>query len=309
VLSRLHSPKGEAGRRVKGGSVPEVTFEDVAGADSSKAELEEIVDIFHRPERYGNLGARMPRGALLVGPPGTGKTLLAKAVAGECGVPFFYASASDFVEVLVGRGAARVRDLFKRARAAAPAIIFIDELDAIAKSRRNAFGGGCEEREQTLDALLAEMDGFAHSNRSAAGNKGAAKTVVVLAATNRVEVLDTAILRPGRFDRLVSVGLPNDTGRLAILELHARRIGSKLGNDVDLGLLAAMSAGLSGAELSNVVNEAALLAVRSNSSSVNQEHFAAASQRVVVQHLASRGAQNIQAQAPTSPPTNLLLPN
>jgi len=268
-----------------------------------------VVDIFESPEKYGRLGARMPRGVLLTGPPGTGKTLLAKATAGECGVPFFYASASDFVEILVGRGAARVRDLFNRARQNAPCVIFIDEIDAVAKARRDGFGGGCEEREQTLDALLSEMDGFAFGSRGKAGTDEAEKPVVVIAATNRAEVLDRAILRPGRFDRLITVGLPDGGGREAILKLHAKKIGDKLHPEVDFNTIAQLTPGLSGAELSNVVNEAALLAVRANSTTVGPDHFAAALGRVMAQHARSTVADQAYRSPGGGPPTNLLLPN
>jgi len=270
----------------------------------------QVVDIFKNPTRYGQLGARMPRGVLLAGPPGTGKTLLAKATAGECGVSFFYASASDFVEVLVGRGAARVRDLFQRARAAAPSIIFIDEMDAVAKSRNNsmAMGGACEEREQTLDALLSEMDGFSNSSRKEAGTEEASHPVVVIAATNRPEVLDRAILRPGRFDRLVMVGLPDASGRNAILKLHSERIGDRMHESVNLKSIADATQGLSGAELSNIVNEAALLAVRADSHTVQHSHFQAALGRVGLQHARSCASDGSQPRSPAIP-LNLLLPN
>lgn len=225
-----------------------VTFQDVAGQEESKESLREIVDFLHNPEKYTKIGAKLPKGALLVGPPGTGKTLLAKAVAGEAGVPFFSLSGSDFVEMFVGVGASRVRDLFKQAQQNAPCIIFIDELDAIGKSRDSRFGGN-DEREQTLNQLLTEMDGFE-------GNNG----VIILAATNRPESLDPALTRPGRFDRRVPVELPDLAGREAILKVHARKI--KASDDVDFHTIARMASGASGAELANIVNEAALRAVR-----------------------------------------------
>ena len=225
-----------------------VTFRDVAGQDEAKESLQEIIDILHNPQKYTEIGAKLPKGALLVGPPGTGKTLLAKAVAGEANVPFFSISGSDFVEMFVGMGAARVRDLFKEAAKMAPCIIFIDEIDTIGKSRDNRMGGN-DEREQTLNQLLTEMDGFE-------GNTG----VIILAATNRPESLDPALTRPGRFDRRVPVELPDLQGREDILKVHAKKI--KVAEDVDWGKVARMASGASGAELANIVNEAALRAVR-----------------------------------------------
>lgn len=233
-----------------------VTFQDVAGQEESKESLREIVDFLHNPEKYTKIGAKLPKGALLVGPPGTGKTLLAKAVAGEAGVPFFSLSGSDFVEMFVGVGASRVRDLFKQAQQNAPCIIFIDELDAIGKSRDSRFGGN-DEREQTLNQLLTEMDGFE-------GNNG----VIILAATNRPESLDPALTRPGRFDRRVPVELPDLAGREAILKVHARKI--KASDDVDFHTIARMASGASGAELANIINEAALRAVRSGRTIVTE---------------------------------------
>ena len=226
-----------------------VTFKDVAGQDEAKESLEEIIDFLHNPGRYTAIGAKLPKGALLVGSPGTGKTLLAKAVAGEAGVPFFSISGSGFVEMFVGVGASRVRDLFKEAAKVAPCIIFIDEIDAIGKTRDSRFGGGNDEREQTLNQLLAEMDGFDPS-----------KGIIVLAATNRPEVLDKALLRPGRFDRRITVDRPNLAGRLATLQVHTRNI--KLAEDVNLEKIAQATAGCVGADLANLVNEAALRAVR-----------------------------------------------
>ena len=234
-----------------------VTFKDVAGQDEAKESLEDIIDFLHNPGRYTAIGAKLPKGALLVGSPGTGKTLLAKAVAGEAGVPFFSISGSGFVEMFVGVGASRVRDLFKEAAKVAPCIIFIDEIDAIGKTRDSRFGGGNDEREQTLNQLLAEMDGFDPS-----------KGIIVLAATNRPEVLDKALLRPGRFDRRITVDRPNLAGRLATLQVHTRNI--KLAEDVNLEKIAQATAGCVGADLANLVNEAALRAVRKGRRAVNQ---------------------------------------
>ena len=234
-----------------------ITFKDVAGQDEAKESLEEIIDFLHNPGRYTAIGAKLPKGALLVGSPGTGKTLLAKAVAGEAGVPFFSISGSGFVEMFVGVGASRVRDLFKEAAKVAPCIIFIDEIDAIGKTRDSRFGGGNDEREQTLNQLLAEMDGFDPS-----------KGIIVLAATNRPEVLDKALLRPGRFDRRITVDRPNLAGRLATLQVHTRNI--KLAEDVNLEKIAQATAGCVGADLANLVNEAALRAVRKGRRAVNQ---------------------------------------
>jgi cell division protease FtsH len=247
-----------------------VTFADVAGVEEAKTELVEIVDFLKSPQRFKQIGARIPRGVLLVGPPGTGKTLLARAVAGEAGVPFFSISGSEFVELFVGVGSSRVRDLFEQAKKQAPCIIFIDELDAIGKSRATGgFYGGNDEREQTLNQLLTEMDGFG------AGDQ----TVIVLAATNRPESLDAALLRPGRFDRQVLVDRPDLSGRLAILEVHAKDV--KLGEDVDLKTIATRTPGFAGADLANLVNEAALLAARNNRTTVAQADFSEAIERVV----------------------------
>ncbi len=248
-----------------------ITFDDVAGVEEAKTELEEIVEFLQNPQRYKNIGARIPKGVLLVGPPGTGKTLLAKAVAGEAGVPFFSISGSEFVELFVGAGAARVRDLFEQAKQKAPCIIFIDELDAIGKSRagNGGFVGGNDEREQTLNQLLTEMDGFA------AGDA----TVIVLAATNRPETLDPALLRPGRFDRQVLVDRPDLPGRLKILEIYAQKV--KLDGEVDLKAIATRTPGFAGADLANLVNEAALLAARNKRESVTQADFNEAIERVV----------------------------
>ena len=245
------------------------SFGDVAGVDEAKAELQEIVDFLKNPKEYGRLGARMPKGVLLVGPPGTGKTLLAKAVAGEAGVPFFSISGSEFVEMFVGVGAARVRDLFEQARKAAPAIIFIDELDALGRAR-GAFpgAGGHDEREQTLNQLLTELDGFDPS-----------EGVVLLGATNRPEILDPALLRAGRFDRQVLVDRPDRSGREQILRVHSRK--AKLAADVDLAQVAAMTTGFSGADLANLVNEAALLATRRKAEEVRLDDFTQAIERMV----------------------------
>ena len=248
-----------------------VTFADVAGVDEAKQELTEIVDFLKTPERYAEIGARIPKGVLLVGPPGTGKTLLSKAVAGEAGVPFFIISGSEFVELFVGAGAARVRDLFEEAKKKAPCIIFIDELDAIGKSRSGSMGvvGGNDEREQTLNQLLTEMDGFTAQD----------KPVIVLAATNQPEVLDAALLRPGRFDRQVLVDRPDLSGRKTILEIYAKKV--KLADAVDLDSVAQATSGFAGADLANLVNEAALLAARAHRTRVEQQDLGEAIERVV----------------------------
>ena len=248
-----------------------VTFEDVAGVDEAKDELTEIVDFLKKPQRYTDIGARIPKGVLLVGPPGTGKTLLSKAVAGEAEVPFFIISGSEFVELFVGAGAARVRDLFEQAKKKAPCIIFIDELDAIGKSRSGSMGvvGGNDEREQTLNQLLTEMDGFASTD----------KPVIVLAATNQPEVLDAALLRPGRFDRQVLVDRPDLSGRKTILEIYTKKV--KLSNEIDLDRIAQATSGFAGADLANMVNEAALLAARGKRTSVEQQDLNEAIERVV----------------------------
>src|SRR3989454_538853 len=249
-----------------------VTFEDVAGIDEAKAELTEVVDFLRHPEKYRKLGGRIPHGVLLSGPPGTGKTLLARAVAGEADVPFFSMAASEFVEAIVGVGASRVRDLFTKAKEAAPAIVFIDELDAIGRSRTSGvagFSGGNDEREQTLNQILTEMDGFDSSTN-----------VIVIGATNRPDVLDQALLRPGRFDRRIAVQPPDRTGREAILKVHTR--GVPLGPDVDLGTIAATTPGMVGADLANLVNEAALLAARRNHDVVGESDFTDALERIIL---------------------------
>jgi cell division protease FtsH len=249
-----------------------VTFADVAGIEEAKAELAEVVDFLRKPERYQKLGGRIPHGVLLSGPPGTGKTLLARAVAGEANVPFFSLAASEFVEAIVGVGAARVRDLFTQAKAAAPAIVFIDELDAIGRSRTSGvagFSGGNDEREQTLNQILTEMDGFDSST-----------SVIVIGATNRPDVLDAALLRPGRFDRRIAVQPPDKNGRRAILEVHVR--GVPLASDVDLARIAATTPGMVGADLANLVNEAALLAARRNHDQVMEADFTDALEKIVL---------------------------
>jgi cell division protease FtsH len=247
---------GKSKAKLLAGDTPKVTFADVAGADEAKQELEEIIDFLKDPQKFQRLGGRLPKGALLVGPPGTGKTLLAKAVAGEAGRPFFSMSGSDFVEMFVGVGASRVRDLFEQGKAHAPCIIFIDEIDAVGRHRGAGLGGGHDEREQTLNQLLVEMDGFE-------SNEG----VILLAATNRPDILDPALLRPGRFDRQIVVDMPDVKGREQILRVHTRKI--PLAPNVNLERIAKGTPGLSGAELSNVVNEAALLAARRNKAAVD----------------------------------------
>ena len=245
------------------------TFADVAGADEEKEELREIVEFLKNPAKFNSLGARIPKGVLLVGPPGTGKTLLARAVAGEAGVPFFSISGSDFVEMFVGVGASRVRDLFDKAKKNHPCIIFIDEIDAVGRQRGAGLGGGHDEREQTLNQLLVEMDGF-----------GANEGVIMIAATNRPDILDPALMRPGRFDRQVTVGYPDIKGREEILRVHAK--GKPLGPDVVLGTIAKSTAGFTGADLENLLNEAALLAARKNKKAITQEEIEEATIKVVV---------------------------
>ncbi len=259
-FGKIKARKGEDGRKT--------TFADVAGADEEKEEMKELVDFLKDPKKFNELGARIPKGVLLVGPPGTGKTLLARAVAGEAGVPFFSISGSDFVEMFVGVGASRVRDLFDQAKKAAPAIIFIDEIDAVGRQRGAGLGGGHDEREQTLNQLLVEMDGF-----------GANTGVIVIAATNRPDILDKALLRPGRFDRQITVNYPDVKGREEILKVHAR--GKPLGPDVELKTIAQSTAGFTGADLENLLNEAALLAARANKKAITQENVEEATMKVI----------------------------
>src|ERR1700758_691852 len=260
---------GKSKAKLLAGDTPKVTFADVAGADEAKQELEEIIDFLKDPQKFQRLGGRLPKGALLVGPPGTGKTLLAKAVAGEAGRPFFSMSGSDFVEMFVGVGASRVRDLFEQGKAHAPCIIFIDEIDAVGRHRGAGLGGGHDEREQTLNQLLVEMDGFE-------SNEG----VILIAATNRPDVLDPALLRPGRFDRRVVVARPDVKGREGILAVHVRKI--PLAEDVDVSVIARSTPGFSGADLANLVNEAALNAARNNQKTVMHEDFEMAKDKVLM---------------------------
>lgn len=260
---------GKSRAKINTDDKKKVTFEDVAGADEEKEELKEIVEFLKSPKKFIELGARIPKGVLLVGPPGTGKTLLAKAVSGEAGVPFFSISGSDFVEMFVGVGASRVRDLFEQAKKSAPCIVFIDEIDAVGRHRGAGLGGGHDEREQTLNQLLVEMDGF-----------GVNEGVIILAATNRPDILDPALLRPGRFDRRVFVGLPDIKGREQILKVHAK--GKPLGSDVKLEELAKSTPGFTGADLENLLNEAALLAARKNKKRIEMEEIKEATFKVVV---------------------------
>ena len=259
---------GRSRARSQGNGKSKITFLDVAGADEAKQELEEVVEFLKYPKKFNQLGARIPKGVLLFGPPGTGKTLLAKAVAGEAGVPFFSISGSDFVEMFVGVGASRVRDLFDQAKKSAPCIVFIDEIDAVGRQRGAGVGGGHDEREQTLNQLLVEMDGFA-------ANEG----IIIIAATNRPDILDPALLRPGRFDRQIVVDKPDIRGRLAILQVHIK--GKPMGKDADLDVLARRTPGFTGADLSNLVNEAALLAARRNKKEINMPELEEAIERVM----------------------------
>lgn len=259
---------GKSRAKLYGEDKVKVTFMDVAGADEAKQELEEVVEFLKQPKKFNDLGARIPKGVLLYGPPGTGKTLLAKAVAGESGVPFFSISGSDFVEMFVGVGASRVRDLFEQAKKNAPCIVFIDEIDAVGRQRGAGLGGGHDEREQTLNQLLVEMDGF-----------GVNEGIIIIAATNRPDILDPALLRPGRFDRQVTVDRPDVKGRADILKVHVR--GKPIAKDVDLDVLARRSPGFTGADLSNLVNEAALLAARRNKKRIEMSELEEAIERVV----------------------------
>ena len=260
---------GRSRARMISGEQVKVTFEDVAGVDEAKEELEEVIEFLRDPQKFTKLGGRIPKGILLVGPPGTGKTLLAKAIAGEAGVPFFSISGSDFVEMFVGVGAARVRDLFTQAKKNAPCIIFIDEIDAVGRHRGAGLGGGHDEREQTLNQLLVEMDGFE-------GNEG----IIVVAATNRPDILDPALLRPGRFDRQVVVPPPDVKGREKILKVHTKRI--PLADDVDLSVLARSTPGFTGADLENLVNEAALIAARKGKNKVDMQDFEIAKDKILM---------------------------
>ncbi|WP_053960109.1 ATP-dependent zinc metalloprotease FtsH [Sulfobacillus thermosulfidooxidans] len=259
---------GKSQARLQADNLPKVTFADVAGVDEEKQELEEIVDFLKNPKRYLDMGARIPKGVLLFGPPGTGKTLLARAVAGEAGVPFFSESGSGFVEMFVGVGASRVRDLFEQAKKNAPCILFIDELDAVGRMRGAGYGGGNDEREQTLNQLLVEMDGF-----------GVNEGVIVMAATNRPDVLDPALLRPGRFDRQIMVPRPDQAGRRKILEVHVAN--KPLDADVDLDVIARRTPGFTGADLANLANEAALLAARERRKKITMKNFEEAAERVM----------------------------
>jgi len=259
---------GKSRARMSGADKVKVNFKDVAGADEAKQELQEVVEFLKHPKKYNELGARIPKGVLLFGPPGTGKTLLAKAVAGEAGVPFFSISGSDFVEMFVGVGASRVRDLFEQAKKNAPCIVFIDEIDAVGRQRGAGLGGGHDEREQTLNQLLVEMDGFA-------ANEG----IIIIAATNRPDILDPALLRPGRFDRQIVVDKPDVRGRLAILKVHTK--GKPIGADADLDILARRTPGFTGADLANLVNEAALLAARRDKHKIEMQELEEAIERVI----------------------------
>ena len=278
MMRKLNSGMGDAGKQMNFGKAKvkkledekrKTTFADVAGADEEKEELSEIVEFLKNPRKYNELGARIPKGVLLVGPPGTGKTLLARAVAGEAGVPFFSISGSDFVEMFVGVGASRVRDLFEQAKKNSPCIVFIDEIDAVGRQRGAGLGGGHDEREQTLNQLLVEMDGF-----------GANEGVIMIAATNRPDILDPALMRPGRFDRQVMVGYPDIKGREAILKVHAR--GKPLAPDVELKTIAGSTAGFTGADLENLLNEAALLAARRSLKAITMQEIEEATIKVVV---------------------------
>ena len=278
MMRKFNSGLGDAGKQMNFGKAKvknmedekrRTTFADVAGADEEKEELKEIVEFLKSPKKYNELGARIPKGVLLVGPPGTGKTLLARAVAGEAGVPFFSISGSDFVEMFVGVGASRVRDLFEQAKKNSPCIVFIDEIDAVGRQRGAGLGGGHDEREQTLNQLLVEMDGF-----------GANEGVIMIAATNRPDILDPALMRPGRFDRQVMVGYPDIKGREAILHVHAR--GKPLAPDVELKTIAGSTAGFTGADLENLLNEAALLAARKNQKAITMKEIEEATIKVVV---------------------------
>ncbi|HSD56136.1 MAG TPA: ATP-dependent zinc metalloprotease FtsH, partial [Candidatus Saccharimonadales bacterium] len=260
---------GKSRARLYGNEKDKVTFTDIAGSDEAKQDLEEVVEFLKYPKKFASVGARIPKGVLLVGPPGTGKTMLARAVAGEANVPFFSISGSEFVEMFVGVGASRVRDLFAKAKKNAPCIIFVDEIDAVGRRRGSGMGGGHDEREQTLNQILVEMDGFEQG-----------QNVIVLAATNRADVLDPALLRPGRFDRRVNIGLPERKDRQAILKVHFTK--KPLGKSVDLDALAAKTAGSSGADLANIANEAAIIAARLNHKEITSEDVTNAFEKVAI---------------------------
>lgn len=260
---------GKSRARLYGNEKDKITFKSIAGQAEAKQDLEEVVEFLKFPKKFATLGAKIPKGVLLVGPPGTGKTMLARAVAGEAGVPFFSISGSEFVEMFVGVGASRVRDLFAKAKKNAPCIIFVDEIDAVGRRRGSGMGGGHDEREQTLNQILVEMDGFEQG-----------QNVIVLAATNRADVLDPALLRPGRFDRRVNIGLPDRQDRLAVLQIHFKQ--KPLAKDVNLDALAAKTAGSSGADLANIANEAAIIAARNNHSQITQEDVTEAFERVAI---------------------------
>ncbi|MCH7786176.1 MAG: ATP-dependent zinc metalloprotease FtsH, partial [Chloroflexi bacterium] len=259
---------GKSRARMTLGNSPNVSFADVAGVDEAKEELQEIVEFLKFPEKFTALGARIPKGVLLIGPPGTGKTLMARAVAGEAGVPFFSISGSEFVEMFVGVGASRVRDLFDQAKRNSPSIVFVDEIDAVGRHRGAGLGGGHDEREQTLNQMLVEMDGF-----------DVTTNVIVIAATNRPDILDPALLRPGRFDRRVTLDNPDIKGRMEILEVHSK--GKPLADNVDMRSVARQTVGFSGADLANLLNEAAILAARRNKTSIGPEEFAESIDRVI----------------------------
>ncbi|MGH7238635.1 MAG: ATP-dependent metallopeptidase FtsH/Yme1/Tma family protein, partial [Candidatus Saccharimonadales bacterium] len=260
---------GKSRARLYGNEKDKVTFTEIAGSDEAKQDLEEVVEFLKFPKKFSGMGARIPKGVLLVGPPGTGKTLLARAVAGEANVPFFSISGSEFVEMFVGVGASRVRDLFAKAKKNAPCIIFVDEIDAVGRRRGSGMGGGHDEREQTLNQILVEMDGFEQG-----------QNVIVLAATNRADVLDPALLRPGRFDRRVNIGLPDRKDREAILKIHFHK--KPLAKNADLDALAAKAAGSSGADLANIANESAIIAARNNHNQITQADVTEAFERVAI---------------------------
>ncbi|PKK95802.1 MAG: cell division protein FtsH, partial [Tenericutes bacterium HGW-Tenericutes-4] len=269
ISSTNNKSMGFGKSRAKLAIMPKIRFGDVAGAKEEKEELQEIVEFLKNPTKFTELGARIPKGVLLVGPPGTGKTLLAKAIAGESGVPFFSISGSDFVEMFVGVGASRVRDLFEQAKRSMPCIVFIDEIDAVGRQRGAGLGGGNDEREQTLNQLLVQMDGFD-------ANEG----IIIIAATNRPDVLDPALLRPGRFDRQIYVNIPDVLGREKILEVHARN--KPISSDVDFQSIARLTSGFSGADIENLLNEAAILAARANRTHINAKDISEGINKVIM---------------------------